>query len=159
MSRREINSFLKLYDVAIPKLILFDAPPPSKEEKEKAALQQISKLSKNEKANPLDIVLESWINVISEDISRKEITFSNDKVLINWSVRDAAVECVRKFIGEDKEKLMTFHDMWLRKFGSFLKQLYEHDKKMTVDDAALFAGSQFRISTNSAMRAMSSVTK
>jgi hypothetical protein len=159
MSKTEIDSFLKLYDIATPKLILFDVPELNREEKEKEALQKIARLSGDERANPLDIVLESWISVVSEDISRREITFSSDKVLINWSVRNAAVECIRNFVAGDKERLMTFHDRWLRKFSSFLKQLYERDKKMTVDEAALLAGGHFRISTNSAIRTMISAAK
>jgi hypothetical protein len=159
MSSQEINSLLGLYDIIIPKLILYDVPNPNREKREKESLRKIAEFSGNERANPLDIVLESWINVMSEDISRKKITFSNNKVLINGNVRDAAVDSIRDFIGEDKQKLMAFHDMWLRKFSGFLKQLFEQDKRMTVDEATLLAASQFRISTSSAMRAIISIIK
>jgi hypothetical protein len=122
-------------------------------------LSYISKLSGNEKANPLNVVLESWVNVLSEDISSKEVTFSKDKVLINGDIRNEAAEMIRDFIGDDKKKLMKFHDLWLGKFSDFIKQLHESDRKMTVDEAVVLAGNQFRISTNSAMRAMISVIR
>lgn len=150
------DEILTLYDEDTPKLILFDAN--QSEEKEKQIVEQLSKLNGCIKANPLDIIIESWINVMSEKISTAKITFSSKKVLLNREVRDEAVEKITNIIGNDGSKLKEFHDLWLKKFANTLRTLFNHDEKITLDDTVVQLGKQFRISTNSALRAVLSIT-
>ncbi len=152
----KFDEILKLYNEDTPKLILFDTHQP--EEKEKRIIEQFSKLNGCIKTNPLDIVIESWINVMSEKISATTITFSSKKILLNNEVRNEAIESITKAIGSDGSKLKAFHDLWLQKFANALRTLSKHDEKMTLDEAVVHLGKQFRISTNSALRAVLSIT-
>lgn len=153
----DFEEILELYDEETPKLILFDAQ--TSEEKEKLIIEKLSKLNGCIKANPLDIVLESWINVMSEKISRTKITFSNKRILLNDEVREEAIEKITKSICNDGLRLKEFHDQWLKKFANALRKISEQDEKVTIDDAVVQLGKQFRISTNSALRAIISITK
>jgi hypothetical protein len=152
----EFNEVLNMYDENTPKLLLFDAQKTDDQQKQ---IEQLSKLNVCLKANPLDIVLESWLNVLSERISIKKVTFSNDKMLVNTKVNDEAVEEIKTMIGNDASRLKTFHDLWLKKFASALRTNATCDPKMTIDQAVMQLGKQFRISTNSALRAIVSISK
>jgi hypothetical protein len=157
-SNEEIAAFFELYKTS-PTLILFDSVSDAVEKQEETAKLQICQLKEDGKTNPLDIVLESLVNVVSEDISTNSLTYSKEKVLINNNVRKAAVERICNFIGNDAKKLKIFHDLWLKQFSLFLKQLYESDNKLAVNRAAFLAGNYFRISTKSAIRVMISISK
>ena len=150
------DEIFTLYNEDTPKLILFDAN--QSEEKEKKIIEQFSKLNGCIRTNPLDIVIESWFNVMSEKISMDKITFSKERILLNGEVRDEAAERIKQIINNDGAKLKSFHDLWLQKFAESLRNLFSHDEKITVDDAVVQLGKQFRISTNSALRVISSIT-
>jgi len=152
----EIESFLDLYNYS-PTLILFEPLPDSNLSKEKEAISEIFKVSSKEKLNPLDIVLESLVNVVSEHISCREVTHSRDKVLINSNVRNRAVEEILRLINGDKEKLRELHREWLRMLVAFLKQL--HPQNLKIDEVIFFVSNQFRISAVSAIRAIRSVSQ
>jgi hypothetical protein len=150
------NEILEMYNEASPKLILFDV---KQSNDEKSVLDQLSKFNPDVKANPMDIVFESWINVLSEKISETKVTFSSTRVLINSEVRDEAIQRIKDIVTKDAKRIKTFHDLWLEKFIEDFKNFYECDRKITLEEVAIHLGKQFRISTNSALRAIISVTK
>jgi hypothetical protein len=152
----DFEEILNMYDEDTPKLLLFEA--------KKAGMQQIqvndfSKLNGCLTANPLDIVLESWFNVLSERLSINTVTFSENKALMNAAINDETVREIKSMIGNDSSKLKMFHDLWLKKFSSAFKNILEHNPKITIDQIVMQLGKQFRISTSSAIRAIISITK
>lgn len=157
MTEEEVESILQLYDYS-PTLILFENLLDVDYSKEKRAILTISKLTGKEKLNPVGIVLESLINVVSEDISRRELTFSKDKVLINSNMRNLAVEMMLRFIGNDQRKLRKLHHLWLGRLMAFLNQLYQRKKNLKIDEVIFLVSSRFRISGLSAIRAIASIS-
>lgn len=157
MTEEEIESILQLYDYS-PTLVLFENLLDVDYSKEKRAILTISKLTGKEKLNPVGIVLESLINVVSEDISRRELTLSKDKVLINSNMRNLAVEMILRFIGNDQRKLRKLHHLWLGRLVAFLNQLYQRKKNLKIDEIIFLVSSRFRISGLSAIKAIASIS-
>jgi hypothetical protein len=152
----DIESLLRLYDYS-PTLVLFENLVDSNLIKEEETLFEISQLGDKEKLNPIDVVLESLLNIISEDISYKQLTHSREKVLINSNVRKLAVERIWKAIGRDKMKLKELHKEWLHMLAEFLTQLSRREKDMKIDKAIFLVSERFRISASSAIKAMVSI--
>jgi len=153
--KEEIESIIELYDYA-PTLVLFENLLDFDYTKEKEKISKILEWGEQEKLNPIDVVLESLVNVISEEISRSELTHSEDKVLINRDIRNMAVEKVLRFIGNSKTRLRKLHKLWLRALVAFLSQLHQERKNLKIDEAVFLVGSHFRISASSAIRAIAS---
>lgn len=152
----DFNEILSMYDEENPKLLLFEA---QKNQAQQIQIEHLSELNGCLSANPLDIVLESWLNILKERISIRKVTLSDNKVLMNTEVNDDAVHEIEAMIGNDGSKLKAFHDLWLKKFARAFKSLVDCDPKITLDQAVLLLGKQFRISTNSTLRAIISITK
>ena len=108
------DEILQMYDKDTPKLLLFEA---KKTEPQQIDIEELSKLNGCLATNPIDIVLESWINVLSERISVKDVTMSRDRALLNAKINNEAVEQIKRTIGDDGSKLKVFHDLWLKKFA------------------------------------------
>lgn len=157
MTEEEIESILQLYDYS-PTLVLFENLLDVDYSKEKRAILTISKLTGKEKLNPVGIVLESLVNVVSEDISRRELTLSKDKVLINSNMRNLAVEMIWRFIGNDQRKLRKLHHLWLGRLTAFLNQLCQGKKNLKIDEVIFLVSSRFRISALSAIKAIASIS-
>jgi len=149
----EIDSLLQLYDYS-PTLVLFENLLDVDQTKEREAILTVSKLTGREELNPIDVVLESTLNVVSEDISRKKITHPTDKVLINTDIRNLAVERILRLIDNDKRKLRKLHHLWLHRLDVFLNQLYQKRKNLSIDEVIFLVSTQFRISALSAIRAI-----
>lgn len=156
MIKRAVESLIRLYD-ASPTLILYENLLELDYDKaEKQQLTKILQLGEKEKLNPIKVVLESQINVISEDISRRELTHSEDKVLINSDIRNMAVKEFLEFIKNDKDRLIELHRMWMNRLRKFLAELYQKDAKMNMEEVIFLVSRQFRISALSAIKAFSS---
>ena len=153
--KEKIESFIELYESS-PSLVLFENLLDFDHKKEKE-FSAILELGEQEKLNPVDIVLESLVNIISEEISRREVTHSEDKVLINRDIRNMAVEKILKFFGNNKTKLRKMHQLWLGALKVFLNNLYEKRKNLKIDEVIFLVGSRFRISALSAIRAIASI--
>jgi NAD dependent epimerase/dehydratase family enzyme len=152
----EIESFLKLYEHS-PSLVLYENLAKPFGNKENKTNLDISQLVNEEKLNPIDVVLESLVNVISEEISRKEFTHSEDKVLINSRIRNLAAEKILKAINNDKERLRHLHQSWLQMLREFLRQLCQNERKLRIDRVIFEVSSRFRISSPSAIKAIATV--
>jgi hypothetical protein len=152
----ELDSFLKLYESS-PTLVLFEGLASTNYSKQKEIVSQISKVASKEGLNPIDVVLESIVNVVSEDVSREELTHSRDKVLINSKIRDLAVERVIKFVNDDINVLKMLHESWLGMLKDFIRQLLNSKKDLGIEEVIYLVGSRFRISSLSAIRAIASI--
>jgi len=110
-------------------------------------------------ANPLDIALESIINLQCEEISCKRYGFNNEKIMINDAIMSQALNYVKNAFSNDKDGLIKLHDRWLQRLTLFLVNLTKANKKTSTDDAIYLVSEHFRISTLSAIRAIASLQK
>lgn len=156
--KRDVKSLMKLYD-RNPTLVLFENLLDSTYTREKENLSGILRLGEKEKLNPIDVVLESLVNVISEDISRRELTHSEDKVLINSDVRNMAVDEILESINNDKRKLIKLHTMWMNALIEFLNELYQREGNLKLEEVIFLVSDQFRISALSGIKAIASCTR
>lgn len=155
---KEIESLLKLYDYS-PSLILYGNILNSDLTIEKRKIfEKISNLIQEE-LNPIDVVLESLVNVISEDISRRNWTHSEDKVLIDNKIRNHAVKVLLEIIDNDKEKLKMLHKIWMQMLTEFLKEIHQQENNVNIDKVIFIVSERFRTSSLSAIRAITSILK
>jgi hypothetical protein len=152
----ELDSLLRLYESS-PTLVLFEGLASMNYSKQKEIVSRISKVAGKEKLNPIDVVLESLVNVVSEDVSREELTHSSDKVLINTKIRDLAVERIIKFVNDDVNVLKMLHELWLGMLKGFIRQLINSRKNLGIEEVIYFVSTRFRISSLSAIRAIASI--
>jgi hypothetical protein len=98
------------------------------------------------------IVLESLLNVLAEDVSRREFTHS-DVVRINDAVMNRAAEVIAGSVAGDSGKLERLRKFWVSTLVRYLKQITK-DREVQTDEAVYLVGSHFRISALSAIRAL-----
>jgi hypothetical protein len=151
-----LDSFLKLYEFS-PTLVLFQGPVSMNCSKEKEIISRIFGFAEKERLNPIDVVLESLVNVVCEDISREELTHSNDTVLINSRIRDSAAQRIVELVSDDVSVLKTLHKSWLSLLKNFIQQVLSSRKDIRIEEIIFLVGSRFRISSSSAIRAIASV--
>jgi hypothetical protein len=157
--KEEIHSFMELYNY-LPTLMLFENLLADGDYlRKKENVSRILELSEEAKLNPIDVVLESLVNVVSEDISRQRLTHSTDKILINSDIRNTAVDRILTFVDNDERKLRELHKAWLNRLKMFMKQLYQRDKNMKIEETIFRVSNQFRIAGLSAITAIASVSK
>lgn len=150
----ETRYFLELFNSS-PTLVLFGDILNS--DKVNGEIAEIVNIGKKEELNPIEVVMESLVNVISEDISRKELTCAKDRILINKDVQNKAVETVLNIISANKLKLKKLHSQWLDWLRSYLEQLYHEVKSRNVDEVIFLVGRRFRISSQSTIKALNSI--
>jgi hypothetical protein len=155
MTDSNVEAIFQLYDTS-PSLVLFESVSNEEYSKESEVVSSVCKLSER-KLNPIEIVMESLINVFSEEISSKEITLTKESVLVNSRVRSLAVEKIIALINNDNSILKMLHDMWLDKLRSYLTQLYNERNHLTIDAVIFRVSNQFRISSLSAIKAIKSI--
>lgn len=107
--------------------------------------------------NPIEVVIESFINIISEGISKQTVTSSEDKVLITSSIRSKATHVVVQMLRTvSDQELSQMHERWLRNLIAYLEG--QKDKgDLKRDELIYLVSERFRISGNSATKAISSI--
>jgi hypothetical protein len=156
MDNAEIDALLDRSEF-VPTLVLYDGLC----EVQSAQKEEISTLaSKVEKrlANPLDVALESMINFQAEAISCKKYGCKTEKVIISHEIVAVAMNDIQSSF-KDAEELINLHDRWLQRLTTFLVKLYHIDKALSLDEVIYRVSEHFRISTNSAIRAITSINK
>ena len=150
-----IQSWISLYELS-PSLKLYDDMLDSGND---AEIDEISGIvsNKSPSLNPIEVVLESLINVISENVSIDTLTSSEDKVLLNQEIRKKAAETILLFLKEDREqKLILMHKSWIEALVKFLRSLAESKGNLKMDEVLFRVSNRFRITASSAVRAVSS---
>ena len=108
--------------------------------------------------NPIDVVLESLMNVLTESISIKEITTSQDTTYITKSLREHAKNIIIDFLKEGKEnKLKELHESWINEVLNYLNMLYREQGNIAINEVLYRVSDKFRISGESAIKATISV--
>jgi hypothetical protein len=155
MTDSNIDNIFSLFDNA-PSLVLFESISDQESKRQKEVVSNVCKISQKV-LNPIDVVMESLVNIFSEEISSKEITLSKDSVLVNNKVRNLAIAKVLKIVGNDSKMLQVIHDKWLDKLRSFVATLCSEAKQISIDMIIFQVSSQFRISSLSAVKAIKSI--
>jgi len=112
----------------------------------------------NRDLNPIDVVLESLVNLLAERLSTENLTASKDTVCLDEPTQDLAVQRVRRLAEENASFLEEMHTKWLEKLQTFLSSLKEQGVQ-TVQEAVFQIGLRFRISTGSVLKAIASIGK
>ena len=149
-----VTSLMRLYDPP-PRLILYGKDLVESIHNEK--FEQILDLGVRNHLNPLEVVIESLLNIVAEDISERQVTSSPNVVLLNNDINRQAVERLYEILEKDPEILKRIHREWLKRLADFLYGLDSRRISMT-SEAVFQTAKEFRISAPSAMRAISSLT-
>lgn len=152
----QIEQWMDLYKTS-PSLVLFEDMIDVDSEEEKQEFLKL--IPPNETLNPIDVVLESLVNIISEKISSETITESEDKILINPIIRKKAVAEILDFLGRDYKKVKMLHELWLKELSRFLRHLYKNTARMQIEEVLFQISKRFRVSGISAIKAVSTIMK
>lgn len=152
----QIEQWMDLYKTS-PSLVLFEDMIDVDSEEEKQEFLKL--IPPNETLNPIDVVLESLVNIISEKISSETITESEDKILINPIIRKKAVAVILDFLGRDYKKVKMLHELWLKELLRFLRHLYKNTARMQIEEVLFQISKRFRISGISAIKTVSTIMK
>jgi len=152
----QIKQWMDLFKTS-PSLVLFEDMIGIDSEEEKQEFLKL--IPPNETLNPIDVVIESFINIISEKISSETTTKSEDKILINPIIRKKAVVAILDFLGRDYKKVKMLHEFWIKELSSFLRHLYKNIAKMQTEEVLFQISKRFRISGISAIKAVSTIVK
>lgn len=148
-----INEWMKLYETN-PSLKLYDVILDTSEETTKI----INKISINSVPNPIDVVFESLINVISEDYSSKNLTDSKNKVLINKEIiENASLELIKYLENSSYDEIKEIHDVWLNNVYNYIIELFNNIGNLQMDELLYRVGERYRISSKSAIKALNSL--
>jgi hypothetical protein len=118
-------------------------------------IEEIARTNNGENLNPIDVVLESLINVLSEK-SISDSTHPVSTVYVDSVFQETAVQKIMGFAKEDATFLKDMHKEWLEGLRSFLSALQEKGVE-TLQEAVFQVSLRFRISAKSSLKAMSSL--
>lgn len=145
MSLYELSPTLKLYDDMIDEGVNI----------------KINGITKNTLSlpNPIEVVLESLLNILSENMSIETLTSSKDKIYLTKDIQNNAMNIIIEFTKTDKDrKLKHLHDLWIYKLIEFLQETYELYGNLKTDDVLYRISNKFRLSGTSATKAILSIT-
>lgn len=147
------NELMKLFDSS-PTLVLYDSNLTTSKHEEK--IEQILHSDEVRQLNPIDVVLESLLNVISEKFSSQTLTHSRKTFLINREMRNCAINKIMDMWQTNPEILQELHRNWLEKLDDFISVLKKEGVKR-IEDVIFQISLKFRISAISTMKAISSL--
>lgn len=151
---KKIETWMEMYKLS-PSLVLFDDLVGAEYVSQNEAVLGIIR-EYGESLNPIDVVLESLVNKISEKISSEILTTSKDKVLITLDIRQKAIDKILQFIKKDpRRRLKWLHQNWLAALINFIKVISENGGNLKREEVIFQVGRRFRISSISAIRAIS----
>ena len=151
---KEITSIMQLYDES-PSLVLYENLLEINEYNEKIC--NLLEVGQQQALNPIEVVLESVVNIFSEKVSSEEITHSEEKVLINQDMQNRAIQRIIDLIGNSRKKLQELHRLWLEDLSDFLHKFFAERKQVNIDELVFEVSSKFRISSSSAIKAIASI--
>lgn len=146
---------MELFDSS-PILVLYDRNLATLKHNEE--LKQILHSSDAKQLNPIDVVLESLINVVSEKLSNETLTRSRKTVLVSKETYDLAIKEMLDILQKDPTTLRELHRNWLEKLTSFISALKTKGVSR-VEDVIFQISMKFRISATSSMKSISSLAK
>jgi len=117
----------------------------------------VANTSSGTQLNPMEVVLESLINKLTEKISEENLTRSQDTVLLNSRFRRMAMERLVEQARADNQFLTEIHQAWLHELEEYV--LHEMKGSLTADELVFRVAMRYRISTSSAARALKSTRR
>lgn len=108
--------------------------------------------------NPLDVVLESLINILSEKVSIDTLIESKSLVYVDKSVQEQAVQRVISLLKDDMFFLKEMHKRWLKELHTLIAKLVD-DGAQTIQEIVFQVGLRFRISALSSLKAIDSLLR
>ena len=150
-----VEDLMQLFDVS-PDLILYKSDLLGTEQTQ--YIEEITEINEEKNLNPLDVVLESLINVLSEKLSTDTLTQSATTVYVDKSIQELAIQKIIKFVRNDTHFLEEIHKKWLERLHSFIMNLKEKGVQ-TLQEATFQVSMRFRISAQSSLKAMNSLAQ
>jgi len=120
-------------------------------------IEEIATTNNEENLNPIEVVLESLINVLSEKSVDDSASLATT-VYVDKSVQEIAIQKILNLVKEDATFLKEMHKQWLKGLRSFLSTLQEKGVK-TLQEATFQISLKFRISAKSSLTAISSLVQ
>lgn len=103
--------------------------------------------------NPIEVVIESLLNLKIEKISSQKLTQSPNKVFINKEIFETAVKELTEDIGNDLKGLEEIHRKWCDKLKMFVDGIRQ-GKEIKLAKVIYLVSKKFRISSLSAIKAI-----
>jgi len=150
-----VEELMQLYE-EIPDLIIYKNDLLTAEKMR--YVEEVAGKNEAKNLNPLDVVLESLINVLSEKLSVDTVTQSKDIVYVDKSMQELAAQEIVSLVKSDLSFLKTIHRKWLEELCSFVSGLKEKGTE-TIQEAIFQVSLQFRISASSGLKAIASLTQ
>ena len=119
--------------------------------------KKIAELTADNNLNPIDVVLESLINILCEKISIDKVTRSTNAVLINRTTQEEAVQIIFSIIKEDELFLQKIHDRWLSRLRDFIVESYNRGT-LNFSELMFQISMKFRINASSSLKAINVIT-
>lgn len=149
------EELMRLYE-ELPDLVMYKNDLLSVEKTQ--YIEEISGLSDNENLNPLDVVLESLINILSEKLSIDTLTQSKSTAYVDKSMQELAVQKIISLARDDVSFLEKMHKKWLEGLHNFMLRLKEKGV-YTLEEAIFQVSLRFRISASSSLKALVSLMR
>lgn len=150
-----VEELIGLYD-EIPDLALYKNDLFTVEKT--SLIERIPVAANDSRLNPLDVVLESLINILSEKVSIDTQIQSKHLVYMDKSVQEQAVQRIISLIRDDVTFLEGMHKRWLKELHTFVTKLIG-DGVQTVQEMVFQVGLRFRISALSSLKAIDSLLR
>jgi|GEM_PF-3799818 len=119
-------------------------------------VERIISIGEEKDLNPLEVVLESLVNVLSEKLSVGVLTSSRTMACVNNSTRQQAIEQIIKLVKNDGSILRKMHGAWLRELRDFLNEM-KVEGIQTLQEVLFKVSFKFRISATSSIKAIATV--
>lgn len=148
-----VEDLMQLYEDS-PNLVLYKND--LVKVKQRQYIEEIARMSEDENLNPIDVVLESLINVLSEKLSIDTLTCSMTTAYMDKSIQELATQKVINLVKNDVSFLKEIHKEWLERLRIFLSNLKEMEVQ-TLQEAIFQVSLKFRISAPSSMKAITSL--
>jgi len=157
LTERELiaEELMELYE-EIPDLALYKNDLLTVEKAD--LIGRISVAANDNSLNPLDVVLESLINILSEKVSVDTLTESKNLVYVDKSMQEQAVQRVVSLVKDDVSFLKEIHKRWLKGLHTFVANLIG-DGVQNLQEIVFQVGLKFRISALSSLKAIDSLLR
>lgn len=148
-----VEELMELYEGS-PNLVLYKNDLVEVEQRK--YVEEIARMGEGENLNPIDVILESLINIVSEKLSIDNLTHSMTTVYMDKSIQELATQKVIDFVKNDVSFLKEIHKEWLERLRIFLSNLKEM-RVQALHEAIFQVSLKFRISAPSSMKALTSL--
>lgn len=128
------------------------------EEEPNNLVDQVACTEQNKALNPLGVVLESFVNIMTEKYSSDKLTQSENVTFIDPSLRQLAIDQLIKISEKNPTFLTELHDRWLKQVSDFLSAQYKKGVR-SLHELVFQVSLQFRISSVSSALAIKTIIK